>query len=187
MIRNSKGMTLVELMVVVVIVGIMSAMAIPMIRNTRPKLKAAARDIISDLQVARLNAMRDGRLARWRMTFDSDGKSYTVSHLTSLGKDNEIDSDDDVYTPDKTVNLSVHSSNVKFGSGYGPIPDSDADISNGVTFTGNYVTFRSDGSANMGGTIYVMDIKTNDTVATSVVFTTGRIHTYANFGKGWGG
>jgi prepilin-type N-terminal cleavage/methylation domain-containing protein len=187
MIRNSKGMTLVELMVVVVIVGIMSAMAIPMIRNTRPKLKAAARDIISDLQVTRLNAMRDGRLARWRLTFDSDGKSYTVSHLTSLGNDNKIDTDDDGYETDKTVNLGDRSPNIKFGSGYGPIPDSDADTSDGVTFTGNKVTFRSDGSANMGGTIYVMDIKSKDTIATSVVFTTGRIHTYANFGKGWGG
>jgi prepilin-type N-terminal cleavage/methylation domain-containing protein len=187
MIRNSKGVTFVELMTVVVIIGIMAAMAIPMMRNTRSKLKAAARDIVSDLQVVKLNAMRDGRLARWRITFDSGGKTYTISHLTSLGADNKIDTSDDVYTTDKTVSLSAHSPNIKFGSGHGPIPDSTADTSDGVTFTGNYVTFKSDGSANMGGTIYVMDTKTNDTIATSVVFTTGRIHTYANFGKGWGG
>lgn len=172
MIRNSKGMTLVELMTIVVIIGIMSALAIPMLGLTpRSRLKAAARDIISNLQLARINAIRDG--VRWRVSFDTAKKEYSLSRWTGPGAND--------YTLDKTLTVS-DSSRIKFGSGHNSIPDG-ADPGDGITLTGNGVIFKPEGGANVSGTIYLMDQKTNDTIAISILLNTGRVQGWRNFGS----
>jgi len=171
MIRNSKGMTLVELIIIVVIIGIMSALAIPLLGLTpRSRLKAAARNVISDLQVARINAIRDG--VRWRVSFDTGKREYSISRWTGPGPND--------YTPDKTVPIS-DSSRIMFGSGHGSIP-SGADPGDGITFNGNSVIFKPDGGTNMGGTIYLMEQKTKDTIAISILLNTGRVRGWRNFG-----
>lgn len=179
MVRNSKGLTLVELMVVLAIVGIMTAMAIPMLGITpEAKLKSAARDIVSNMQAVRMNALRDGK--NWRVEFDTGNKQYKVYAFDpAQPKDKE-------YVLQKTVPLYDGSAAARFafGSGYGPVPDL-ADPVDGISFPGNHATFKSDGSLSAGGAVYVMDTKTKDTIAISVVFTTGRIHMRTNFGGGW--
>lgn len=53
--RSKKGITLIEIMTVVVIVGIVSAMAVPRFQNAfeRMRFRSANRDLVSTLRLAR--------------------------------------------------------------------------------------------------------------------------------------
>ncbi|MFI5304268.1 MAG: Tfp pilus assembly protein FimT/FimU [Nitrospiria bacterium] len=60
--NNNKGVTLIELMVVVAIIGILSALSIPSYNKfiAHQNLNAAARDLFSDMRSARVTAISQG-------------------------------------------------------------------------------------------------------------------------------
>ena len=62
-LNNKHGFSLMELMVVVAIIGIMAAIAIPNFLNWLPnmRLKAAARDLYSNMQKARMQAVKTNK------------------------------------------------------------------------------------------------------------------------------
>jgi len=57
--RSKRGITLIELMVIVVIIGIVAALAAPRFSRTitRLKFRTSARDIVSKMRLARSNAI----------------------------------------------------------------------------------------------------------------------------------
>lgn len=58
--KNSKGFTLIEVIIVMAMIGIMAAIAVPTINSWLPnyRLKSAARDVYSTMQKARMLAVK---------------------------------------------------------------------------------------------------------------------------------
>jgi len=88
--NNDKGMTLVELVVVMAIIAVTATIAITSFASYRPhlRLKAAARDIATSLNVARMKAV--ARNASMTVTFDDGANTFTNNFdpaYTSSGRD----------------------------------------------------------------------------------------------------
>ncbi len=75
MMRQAKGFTLLELMIVIAIIGIMAAVAIPNFRDSLPKsrVNAAARELFTEMQLARMKAISENNY--YVITFDTGNKS----------------------------------------------------------------------------------------------------------------
>jgi prepilin-type N-terminal cleavage/methylation domain-containing protein len=74
--RGQSGATLVEMMVVVIIIGLVSAMAIPRFTNWVSALRVggAANQIASDVAYTRMMAVREGHTASMTLS----GTTYTI-------------------------------------------------------------------------------------------------------------
>lgn len=149
--RSTKGLTIIELTVVMCILGVMVMISIPNIGRWLPRyrLKSAVRDVASSMQLARLGAIKDNR--EWAIQFNTNGQNYTV--LSNAGVDGTWGTADDIgYKGDvspwtlSTRRLADYR-NVSFGdNGYGSWYTGQG-VGDGVTFQNNRVEFRPDGTA----------------------------------------
>lgn len=96
--RKDKGFTLVEMMVVIGIMAIVSAIAIPNFFSFAAgmKLRSASRDLYSNFQQARMKAIRHN--TRWAIRFTASGYQ-----MENCGADNDCTADNIIV---KTVNMS---------------------------------------------------------------------------------
>ena len=75
--RIGKAFTLIELMIVIVVIGIAAAMAIPMMSSaTSFQIRAAANVIAGDLEYAKSMAISHGQ--PYSVVFDIDNESYEI-------------------------------------------------------------------------------------------------------------
>lgn len=86
---SEHGLSLVELLVAIGILGLLVALAVPRLNSRQLDLSTAAQDLVGNLRIARANAT--GRGAHYRATFSSD--SYSIQRL-------QDDDDDGVWDPD---------------------------------------------------------------------------------------
>lgn len=100
--QKNKGFTLVEMMVVIAIIGIVSAIAIPNFYSYAAgmKLRSASRDLYSTLQDTRMKAIRQN--TRWAVEFPS-ASSYRV---VDCGPDNNCSANNVNHS---TTNISQYS------------------------------------------------------------------------------
>jgi len=122
--QTASGLTLIELMVVISIIGIVSAFAIPWLFNPEHKAKKVARGLFSDMQQARIGAIKQGR--PFRIEFDASNNSYSI-----------VDSQGDKVV--KTVNFT----------GYAEYSDGSGGT-NPITYGSGKLSFNSRGTCNAG-------------------------------------
>lgn len=142
--NNQKGVTLIELIIVVVIMGLMFILAIPTFTSTSAsKVKSAVRDIATELQMARMKAIY--RNVEFRVLF-SPGSPFGYK----LEKGNKA-SGSDTWTNDHAA-----------VPGYNPSPACAALNTNGFfciegvtvaitgSFSNNAAQFNPNGTSSSG-------------------------------------
>ncbi len=150
--RNNSGFTLIELIIVIAILGAMVAVAIPNFLGFQPKsrLKTAARDLYSELQLAKIRAIRSN--SDWAIVFNVAAGDYRV--CSSDGGDSLwTGTGNDIVT--KTVVLSDYGSGVTYGIGTGFSGIDGSSIGNGVNYPGDVVVLEPRGTTDNTGYVYL--------------------------------
>jgi type IV fimbrial biogenesis protein FimT len=185
--KNQKGFTLIEIIVVVVIIGVLSVIAIPNYLRWQPnmKLKGAARDLYSVMQKAKLIAVNTN--ADTAIIFDTANNKYYL--CDDPGVDGTWGG-----TTDNNILTATDFSAYKFGIGYGhgiitgandidltAFPDDDVSY-NDATYGSNVVAFNPQGMGN-GGYVYLEN--ESDTVYAVGTQPSGVIRLRSWNGGGW--
>lgn len=127
---NQRGITLMELMIVVVTIGLMAAMAVPRFMDYIPKLKskAAVKEVVSQLRLARSAAVAKKRPIG--IYFDTYERKYIVFA-------DSVDLESQTYCEaDPQIRCKTFPSGIEMGF---------------VTFDDDVVIFSPDGSASSSG------------------------------------
>jgi type IV fimbrial biogenesis protein FimT len=138
--RKDKGFTLLEMMVIIAIIGIVSAIAIPNMFSfaTNMRLRSASRDLFSNFQQTRIKAIRQN--SRWAVRFTTSG--YRVENC---GLDNNCTAATD-NTIVKTVNMSQEYPGVSITSTTNVLVEFNSE---GTSTTGTTTLANSGGSSSV--------------------------------------
>ncbi|MCJ7507736.1 MAG: GspH/FimT family pseudopilin [candidate division Zixibacteria bacterium] len=149
---SNRGITLMELLTVVILIGIIAAMAVPNFTNAVIKIrhKSAARDLLGKMRMARSYAISKG--SRYGVYINTGGKCYITFR--------DVNSDGNyVAGTDSVTDSTALAANLSFGT---------------CTFADSTVIFKNDGSALGGGYIGVVNDKNHDTTKVNVTAAVGR-------------
>jgi len=125
---KSKGFTLVEVIMVIALIGVISAIAVPTYHKLRPvlELKATARDLLGSMQGAKMNAVK--RTANVIIELDDVAGKYTVfvddGGTTGTADDETRNGDEAILVSNSMENGITMSSSFSLGSkkpGYTPM------------------------------------------------------------------
>ena len=153
---NKKGITLIELLTVVVLIGIMAALAVPNFDNyvTKIKHKSTVRDILRQMRMARSYAI--SRAGRYGVKINVYPTKYYI-----LFRDMDNDANYTGSPPDTMIDSTALSANLSFGS---------------CSFISGTVVFRGDGSASETGFVDVVDDKNSNITIINVTAAVGRVY-----------
>ena len=111
MLRNRKGFTLIELLIVVVIIGILAAIAIPKFANTKDKAKmASVKTDLRNIQSAQEAYLSDSSFySSSAAAFQaSSGNVITIANADSSGYTSTV-TNNSISTGNKTCHVDVGS------------------------------------------------------------------------------
>jgi prepilin-type N-terminal cleavage/methylation domain-containing protein len=154
--KNNKGITLLELMIVVVIIGIGSALAAPRFGQImeKLKLKTAGRDVVSSLRLARSDAVSQRQ--QFGVYFNLNSNQYV------LFKD-KFNPGSFTYEPggDSAMVTETLPGHINFGS---------------TSFPNFVVIFKPDGSASNSGSVELYSSEEGySSFVVDVLSSTGRV------------
>ena len=152
--RRTAGFTLMELMTVVVIIGIIAAMAVPSFLGYLPKLrvKSASRDIVSQLRLARSKAVSERQ--PYGVAFDLSGDAvYSFA-------DTDDPSAKQYSMADSVVKADTLNPDLSFSS---------------CTYANNCVVFNSTGAASTSGDLQLVTGDGSILMSINVLASTGRV------------
>jgi type II secretion system protein H len=137
--RDVKGFSLVELMTVVAVVGLISAIAVPSYLSGMPKrrLTAATRELYGVMQQTRLLAVKDGQSKRLRFETNFYYRDDNNNKICDPGE--------------KRIDLSEYH-DVEFGGGA-----AKKNWNGDPLAQASYITFSPEGTAN-SSTVYFQNI-----------------------------
>ena len=77
MMKQAKGFTIIEVMIVIAVLGILATVAIPNYMDWLPKsrVNGAARELFTEMQLAKMKAISENN--NYVITFDTANNSYT--------------------------------------------------------------------------------------------------------------
>ena len=158
--RNQRGVTLIELTIVAVLVGVLAAMAVPRWLEYLPQLrtKAAVRDAVSTLREARSLAI--SRKVDYGVYFDVYDGNYTLFANTN-DPANPVFSDQDSVISRSDIGLDVHM--------------------NYTSFPNNCVVFDPNGAASETGTVMVNSNNYQSSYTIEVLQATGRVKLHEGY------
>jgi len=151
--KEQKGVTLMELVIVAVIIGVMAALAVPSFLNYASKLetKSTARNIVSTLRMARSKAISER--VSYGVHFDAGNRRYTF--FKDKGNPTQYDAGTDSLISQVAL---------------------DRDVNYGInTFTNAAVVFTTSGGASSSGELTVTPASGGFTYNINVLQSTGRV------------
>jgi prepilin-type N-terminal cleavage/methylation domain-containing protein len=177
-----SGFTILELLMVMAIIAIISAVALPKLDFSRYRIDAGVRGLAAGLQ----------RAQRMAVTNQSNVNVVFVTAQSAI-RIHEDENNNNVMDPNERVRQYPLGEGVEFGLGptptrlYTPAP---------ITFTRQLgglpeLIFRRDGSASENGAIYITSInatarnRTQDARSVELIEATGRIEWWRYTGAAW--
>lgn len=148
--KRHSGFSLLEMMVVIGIMGVIVAIALPALFNSETKASKAARELMGDMQRTRMSAIRSN--SDWAIVFDPPNNQYLI--CSDFGADAVWSATAD-NTIEKTVSFTNSAAGIQYGNG---VATTNATIGGGtfpadsVSYTADVLTFNSQG---IGGDGYV--------------------------------
>jgi Tfp pilus assembly protein FimT len=152
--RQLSGFTIIELMIIIVIIGIAAAMAVPSFFRTMPKLeaRATARNILNYVRLARSKAVSER--SQFGVYIDVNTSTYLLFKDTINPPQETFNEGDSVVAGPLTI-------------------DPDINLS-ASTFTNNCVVFLPTGGASESGSYTITTGDSLYSYTVSVLSSTGR-------------
>lgn len=179
---RSSGFTIIELLMVMAIIAIISAVALPKLDFTRYRIDAAVRGLASGLSRAQRIAVTNQ--SNVNVLFDVTAQAFRI---------HEDEDNDNVIDAAERVRQYPLGENVEFGLGGAPTRTyTPGPISFTRQLSGQpEIIFRRDGSASENGAVYITSKnasargRRSDARAVELIQATGRVEWYRYTGAAW--